>query len=57
MITIRKGPYGVYMQVGEGTDEKKPKRVSIPKNFDPDEIGLKYSYSTISTSEKIRFSS
>ncbi len=40
MITIRKGPYGFYMQVGEGTKEKKPKRVSIPKNFEPKEIGL-----------------
>ena len=34
MITLRKGPYGFYMQVGEGTIEKKPKRVSIPKNFE-----------------------
>ena len=25
MITLRKGPYGFYMQVGEGTKEKKPK--------------------------------
>ena len=40
MITIRKGPYGIYMQVGEGTNEKKPKRVSIPKNFEPEEIGI-----------------
>ena len=40
MITLRKGPYGFYMQVGEGTKEKKPKRVSIPKNYEPDEIGL-----------------
>ncbi len=40
MITLKKGPYGFYMQLGEGTKEKKPKRVSIPKNFEPDEIGL-----------------
>ena len=40
MITLRKGPYGFYMQVGEGNKEKKPKRVSIPKNFEPEEIGL-----------------
>jgi len=40
MITLRKGPYGIYMQVGEGSNEKKPKRVSIPKNFEPEEIGL-----------------
>ena len=40
MITLKKGPYGFYMQLGEGTEEKKPKRVSIPKNLEPDEIGL-----------------
>ena len=40
MITLRKGPYGFYMQLGEGTKEKKPKRVSIPKNFEPEEIGV-----------------
>ena len=40
MITLKKGPYGFYMQLGEGTKEKKPKRVSIPKNYEPDEIGL-----------------
>ena len=40
LITIRRGPYGPYMQLGEGTKEKKPKRVSLPKNFNPEEIGL-----------------
>ena len=40
MIFIKKGPYGPYMQLGEGTKEKKPKRVSIPKNIEPDELGL-----------------
>ncbi|PPR42619.1 MAG: DNA topoisomerase 1 [Alphaproteobacteria bacterium MarineAlpha5_Bin11] len=40
MIFIKKGPYGPYMQLGEGTKEKKPKRVSIPKTFNPDELGL-----------------
>jgi len=40
IITLRKGPYGFYIQVGEGSKEKKPKRVSIPKNFNPEEIGL-----------------
>ncbi len=30
-ITLRKGPYGVYIQLGEPVEKKKPKRVSIPK--------------------------
>ena len=33
MITLRKGPYGFYMQVGEGTPEKKPKRGTLDKTF------------------------
>ena len=55
MITIRKGPYGVYMQVGEGTDEKKPKRVSIPKNFEPDEIGLNTAIQLLALPRKLGF--
>ena len=55
VITIREGPYGVYMQVGEGTDEKKPKRVSIPKNFEPDEIGLNTAIQLLALPRKLGF--
>ena len=55
MITIRKGPYGVYMQIGEGTNEKKPKRVSIPKNFEPDEIGLNTAIQLLALPRKLGF--
>jgi len=55
MITIRKGPYGLYMQVGEGTDEKKPKRVSIPKNFEADEIGLNTAIQLLALPRKLGF--
>tara|TARA_R110002095_G_scaffold77626_2_gene66537 strand:- start:11 stop:2620 length:2610 start_codon:yes stop_codon:yes gene_type:complete len=33
MITLRKGPYGPYLQLGEPESKKKPKRVSIPKDI------------------------
>ncbi len=33
-ITLRKGPYGPYLQ-WEEKDVKKPKRVSVPPGFDP----------------------
>ncbi|QDV37298.1 type I DNA topoisomerase [Tautonia plasticadhaerens] len=36
-ISVRKGPYGFYVQLGEG---KKPKRVSIPKGTDPESVDL-----------------
>ena len=55
MITLRKGPYGFYMQVGEGTKEKKPKRVSIPKNFEPEEIGLNTAIQLLGLPRKLGF--
>jgi DNA topoisomerase-1 len=36
-ITLRKGPYGVYVQIGEG---KKPKRASLLKNMQAADITL-----------------
>lgn len=39
-ITVRKGPYGFYLQWGEGTKEKKPKRAPLPKGRNPLEITL-----------------
>ena len=54
-ITLRKGPYGFYLQVGEGTKEKKPKRVSIPKNFEPEEIGLNTAIQLLGLPRKLGF--
>jgi DNA topoisomerase-1 len=39
-ITVRKGPYGFYIQRGEAEGDNKPKRVTIPKGSDPHEIEL-----------------
>jgi len=47
-VTIRKGPYGPYIQLGEapgkdtskGDAKAKPKRVSVPKGMDPLAIDL-----------------
>ena len=45
-INLRRGPYGVYIQRGEVLDKKeqkkkpKPKRVALPKHFDPKTITL-----------------
>ena len=44
MISLRKGPYGFYVQRGEETVEGKkkikPKRASIPKTMNPAEVDL-----------------
>jgi len=39
-VTLRKGPYGLYVQLGEAKEGEKPKRSSIPKGVDPDGIDL-----------------
>ena len=41
-ITLRKGPYGFYVQAGEakGKGKEKPKRVSLLKSMDPEEVTL-----------------
>ena len=41
-VTLRKGPYGTYVQLGEtGEDKKeKPKRVTVPRGLVPTEITL-----------------
>ena len=39
-VTVRKGPYGHYVQLGEQTDDGKPKRVSLTKNTDPQSVDL-----------------
>lgn len=41
LITLRTGPYGPYIQLGEQKDKKhKVKRISIPKNVSKDDIDL-----------------
>ena len=40
-VSVRKGPYGSYIQLGEAVAEgENPKRVSLPKGIKPAEVGL-----------------
>lgn len=39
-VTLRKGPYGVYVQLGEGDKENKPKRASLPAGVAPGDVDL-----------------
>jgi DNA topoisomerase-1 len=46
-VTIRKGPYGTYIQLGESPDngsgkaaKEKPKRVSLPRGLSPADVDL-----------------
>jgi DNA topoisomerase-1 len=38
--TLKKGPYGFYVQLGEAVEKEKPKRASIPKGMEPGGIDL-----------------
>ncbi len=39
-ITVKRGPYGVYVQQGEAQGKTKPKRASLTKGMDGDTISL-----------------
>ena len=39
-VTLKKGPYGHYVQLGEGNGEAKPKRVGLPRSLSPADVDL-----------------
>jgi DNA topoisomerase-1 len=39
-VTLRRGPYGLYLQLGEPAEGEKPKRASIPRDLSPNDIDL-----------------
>jgi DNA topoisomerase I len=39
-ITLKKGPYGHYVQRGEGNGEFKPKRVALPRSMKPADVDI-----------------
>ncbi|MGH6931606.1 MAG: type I DNA topoisomerase [Dongiaceae bacterium] len=41
-VSLRRGPYGAYVQLGEGNGETntKPKRVSLPRGVSPGDVDL-----------------
>ncbi len=54
-IFVLSGPFGPYLQLGEVVEgaEKKPKRVSIPKNIEPTEIKLEKAIDLISLPKRL----
>ena len=34
-VYLKTGPYGRYVQLGDGEGDTKPKRISVPKSIDP----------------------
>ncbi|WP_376090780.1 type I DNA topoisomerase [Roseomonas sp. CCTCC AB2023176] len=53
VVSVRRGPYGLYAQLGEaGTDEKgkptKPRRASLPRGMDADTLTLERALALLS---------
>ncbi len=50
-ITVRRGPYGLYVQQGEASEDKKapkPKRTSLPRGMDGEQITLEQAIGLLS---------
>lgn len=52
IIHLKKGPYGIYLQLGEDKDKDK-KRASIPKTIDPDDVDIKFATTLLSFPKEI----
>jgi len=39
-VTLRRGPYGLYIQKGEPEGKTKPPRIAVPKDLPPDQVDL-----------------
>ncbi len=49
-VTVRRGPYGLYVQLGENGEDKKvkPRRTSLPRGMDGEQITLEQSLGLLS---------
>lgn len=53
-IFVLIGPFGPYIQLGEVQEgEKKPKRVSIPKNYDPSNLSFEQAQALLSLPRRL----
>jgi DNA topoisomerase I len=47
-VTLRNGPYGLYVQLGEAEGKQKPKRQSLLKGMTPDDVTLEKALALLS---------
>ncbi len=52
-VSLRKGPYGYYVQRGQGDESEKPKRVSLPKGVSPADVTLDQALKLLSLPREI----
>jgi len=52
-VTLRNGPYGLYIQLGEPEGKEKPKRASLLKGMTPDDLTLEKALAILSLPREI----
>jgi DNA topoisomerase I len=52
-VSLRKGPYGYYVQRGLGDEDTKPKRMALPKGISPADIGLEQALKLLSLPREV----
>ena len=52
-VSVRKGPYGNYVQLGPNGDGEKPKRASLPRGMDPNEVTIEAALKLLSLPREV----
>jgi DNA topoisomerase-1 len=52
-VSLRKGPYGNYVQLGEAEKGEKPKRASLPKGLAPADVDLEKALALLSLPREV----
>src|SRR5437764_1718958 len=52
-VSVKKGPYGHYIQLGEAENGEKPKRVPLPRSVKPEDVDLETALGLLSLPREI----
>lgn len=52
-VTLRKGRFGPYVQLGDGTEDEKPKRASVPRGVDATTLELETALKLLSLPREV----
>ena len=52
-VTLRRGPYGFYVQLGEAEGKTKPKRASLTRDINPEDLNLQTAIGLLSLPREV----